>query len=252
MAVTAATGVGNAYAQLTDGKRIHSAADDAAGLAIAEKLESQSRGYDMGTYNAENGKSLLNIAEGGLDSISESLQRMRELSLQAGNSALYTDSDRKTMQDEIEQLKASIQDAAKNTKFNTMSLLDGSKADWNLATNPNGSGMKIQMTNATLEALGIADYDLTGDYDIEKLDDAIKRISDAKSAIGASGNALDAVIQNNNYTSYHLKKSESAIEDEDMGKAVSEMEKERILEQYKTFAMKEQMGDAGLVNRLLN
>lgn len=241
----------NLYTQLSSGKRINSAADDAAGMAIAEKLQSQSNGYDVGTYNAKMGQAMLNTAEGGLSSIADSLQRMRELSVQAANTAVYTPQDIKAMQDEVDQLKASIQDAAKNTRFNTMSLLDGSKADWNLATNPNGNGMTIQTANSTLDTLGIADYDLTGDFDISKLDEAIQKVNDARSSIGASSNVLDYTIRYNEYTSYNLQSSQSSIEDLDIPKAVSEKEKNRVLEEYQIFFMKKKMEQQGNVNKLL-
>lgn len=241
----------NIYRQLASGKRIHSAADDPAGKAIAEKLKSQVNGYDKGTYNAKMGQAMLNTAEGGLSSIADSLQRMRELSVQAGNTAVYTPSDLKAMQKEIDQLKSSIQDAAKNTQFNTMSLLDGSKADWNLAVNPNGNGMTIQTANSTLDVLGIADYDITGSFDIGKLDEAIQKISDARSSIGAGSNALDHTISYNQYASYNLTASQSSIEDLDIPQAVSEKEKNRVLEEYQMFFMKRMMDDEGNKNKLL-
>lgn len=241
----------NLYTQLSSGKRINSAADDAAGMAIAEKLQSQSNGYDVGTYNAKMGQAMLNTAEGGLSSIADSLQRMRELGVQAANTAIYTPQDMKAMQDEVDQLKASIQDAAKNTRFNTMSLLDGSKADWNLATNPNGNGMTIQTANSTLDTLGIADYDITGDFDISKLDEAIQKVNDARSSIGASSNALDYTIRYNEYASYNLQSSQSSIEDLDIPKAVSEKEKNRVLEEYQIFFMKKKMEQQGNANKLL-
>ncbi len=241
----------NLYTQLASGKRINSAADDAAGMAIAQKLESQANGYDAGTRNARMGQAMLNTAEGGLSSIADSLQRMRELSVQAANTALYTPADIQAMQDEVEQLKGTIQDAAKNTQFNTMSLLDGSKADWNMATNPNGNGMTIQTANSTLDTLGIADYDLTGDFDIGKLDDAIQKVNDARSSIGASSNALDHTINYNKYASYNLTASQSALEDLDIPKAVSEKEKNRVIEEYQIFFMKKRMEEEDNVNRLL-
>lgn len=241
----------NIYTQLNSGKRINSAADDPAGKAIAEKLKGQVNGYDKGTYNAKVGQAMLNTAEGGLGSIADSLQRMRELSVQAGNTAVYTPSDLKAMQKEIDQLKSSIQDAAKNTQFNTMSLLDGSKADWNLAVNPNGSGMTIQTANSTLDVLGIADYDITGNFDISKLDEAIQMVSDARSSIGASSNALDHTIRYNEYASYNLTASQSNIEDLDIPKAVSEKEKNRVLEEYQIFFMKRMMEDESRTNKLL-
>ena len=158
------------YRQLSSGKRINSAADDAAGLAIAEKLKTQSNGYDVGRRNAATSKDMVNVADGGLSSITDSLQRIRELGVQASNTAIYGDSERKMMQQEIDQLKGAISDAGKNTSFNTMNLLDGSMGSSHVASGPDGSGMDINMPDATLSALGIEDFDVTGDFDLSVID----------------------------------------------------------------------------------
>lgn len=238
------------YAQLSSGLRINSAAEDAAGLAIAEKLETQSNSYDVGKDNAATSKNLVNVADGALASITDSLQRMRELSLQASNTAIYGDSERSAIQKEIDQLKDGISDIAKNTQFNTMNLLDGSMKDSNVATNPDGSGMKIDMPNATLEALGIADYDVTKDFDISKIDKALEQVTSARGKLGATSNRLDYAMNYNSYASYNLTASKSRIEDLDYGKAVSEKQKNQILEQYKIMMQKKQIEDDGMVRLL--
>lgn len=110
------------YQQLSTGKKINTAADNAAGLAIAQKLLTQSNGYDMGTRNAATSQDMINVAEGSLSTISDSLQRIRELSIQASNTAVYGDDDRAAIQQEIDQLKQSISDAGKNTQFNNKNL----------------------------------------------------------------------------------------------------------------------------------
>lgn len=232
------------YQQLASGKRINSAADDAAGLAIAEKLETQSNGYDVGKNNAATSQNMINVAEGALGSITDSLQRIRELSVQASNSAIYGDSELNAIQGEIEQLKQGISDVAKNTTFNTMNLLDGSMTGSNIATNPDGSGMKVDMPNATLEALGIKDFDVTGDFDISVIDKALEKVTSQRSELGATTNRLDSAMNFNSYASYNLTASKSNIEDLDMAKAVSEKEKNRILEQYKLMLMKKQISSA--------
>ena len=102
---------------------------------------------------------------------------------------LYEDDERQAIQWEIDGLKQSIQDVAKGTTFNTMRLLDGSMADIDLATNPQGGGLSIRLVNSTLESLGIADYDVTKDFDLDAIDKAIETISGARSKIGAQTNA---------------------------------------------------------------
>lgn len=231
------------YTALSSGKRINSAADDAAGLAISNKLETQSNGLDVGANNALTGKDMINVADGALSSIQDSLQRMRELSVQASNTAVYSSSDISAMQKEIDGLKSSITDVASQTSFNTMKLLDGSKADYNLATNPQGGGVKLQMANATLEALGIEDFDVTGDFSIKTLDDALQKISDARSSLGAQSNGLDRTVSFNNYASYNTTSANSKISDTDFGKEISEQKKNETLQQYRLMAQKKKMED---------
>jgi flagellin len=238
MSLSSIGSYGVGYDNLSSGYKINTAADNPAGLAISEGLKSQSNGYDVGTDNAKTGQDLLNTADGALSSITDSLQRIRELSVQASNSAIYSSDDIQAMQDEVNQLKNQIQDTAKGTEFNTKKLLDGSMADMNLATNPSGKGMQINLTNSTLESLGIDDYDLTGDFDISEIDDAIKKVSDARSSNGAANNTLSYTVDNNNYTSYNLTSSQSKIADLDMEKSISEEKKSQVMQQYQYFMQK--------------
>lgn len=250
MGISAIGSNGAGYDNLSTGKKLNTAADNPSGLIIAEELTAQRNGYDVGSDNAAAGKDLLNVAEGALGNIQDSLQRIRELSVQASNTAVYSAKDIAAMQEEVEQLKQGIQFGAESTEFNTQKLLDGSMADMNLATNPDGTGMKIQMANATLEALGIADFDLTKDFDISAIDDAISKVSEARSSIGATTNALDSTIRYNDYTSQNLTVSKSRLEDLDYGKAMAETEKEKVLFQYRTFAQQEQVNQNNLMKKM--
>jgi flagellin len=99
--------------------------------------------------------------------------------------------------------------------------------------------MQINLTNSTLESLGIADYDLTGDFDISVIDDALKQVNDARSSNGATSNALSYTVDYNNYTSYNLTSSQSKIADLDMEKYISEAKKSQILQQYQYFMDKD-------------
>lgn len=222
------------YESLASGKRINRASDDAAGLAIANKLESQSNSYDVGIRNAGTSQDMLKVADGALGSIAESLQRIRELSVQASN-GLYTDADRGAIQAEIDQLKQSISDTASQTQFNTKNLLDGTMGSFQTATGPNGDGMEIQMPDATLKSLGIEDYDVSsGNFDLSVIDDALEKVNSARSGIGASSNRLDSVMAYNANASYNLTASRSRIEDLDYPKAISDMKKNDLL---RTFQM---------------
>lgn len=238
------------YYQMSSGLRINRAADDAAGLAISEKLLTQTNGYNVGTNNAADGIGLMNVADGALSGIQDSLQRMRELAVQASNGT-YTASDKELIQMEIDGLKQSIQDAAKNTEFNTMKLLDGSMASLDLATNPSGGGLEIQMDSSTLESLGIAGFDVTGEFDLDALDGAIKAVSKARSKLGAKTNALGYTMNYNENTGLNLMAANSRIRDLDYGKAITDQNRDSILSQYRIFAMKAQMNKNVGVLKLL-
>ena len=220
------------YQSLASGKRINKAADDAAALAIAQKLLSQKNGYDAGYRNAGTSQDMLNVADGALSSITDNLQRIRELGIQASN-FMYTASDRGAIQAEINQLKQSIADTASQTQFNKMNILDGSMNHSHVAAGPNGGGLEIHMPNSALEALGIADFDVTsGDFDLSVIDDAIDKVSSQRSSMGASSNRLDSVMAYNANASYHLTASQSRLEDLDYPKAVSDLKKNQLLETF--------------------
>ncbi len=240
----------NSYTALASGYRINSAADDAAGLAISEKLLKQENGFDIGTDNARDGQNLLNVAEGALSGIQDSLQRIRELSIKSMN-GLYSDSDKAAIQGEIDGLLQDIQSTAKGTTFNTMKLLDGSMADIHLATNPQGGGLSIKMVNSTLESLGIADYNVTKDFDLNAIDEAIDKISSARSTLGAQSNALSHVINYNENSSYNLVSANSRIKDTDYGEEMIKKNRDEALEQYRIFGIKAKMNDNAGVLKLL-
>ena len=145
----------NIYYQLSSGKRINKAADDAAGLAIAQKLLRNETGLNVGAQNARDGMGALNVADGAMNGITDYLQRINELSIRSMN-GLYSDSDKQAIQSEINGMLEGIQSLAKDTSLNEQKLLDGSMADMQLATNPSGGGLSIQMENTTLEALGLS------------------------------------------------------------------------------------------------
>lgn len=229
------------YHNLSSGYRINRAADDAAGLAISEKINTQKNGYDIGTENAGKGSYVLNVADGALTSMYDSLSRIRELGLQASNSAIYSKDELSMMQAEIDQIKQGIADIAKNTQFNGLKLLDGSMATMELATNPSGAGHEMELVNATLEELGIADFDVTKKFDIRDIDNALKKVSSAQSSIGAQSNRLEYTIINNQNISYNLESAFSSLRDTDMAEEMSDLYKNQILEQIRLEMQKKQM-----------
>lgn len=250
MSSISAVGTNMDYSRIASGKRINSAADDASGLAIAKKLESQSNGLNAGAQNASAGKSVLNIADGALDGVTSYLQRIRELSVKASG-GLKSASDLSAIQKEIDQNLKGIQQIAQGTEYNTMKLLDGNMASMDIATNPDGTGIKIQMANSTLEALGIDGYNVTGSFDISKIDKALDMVMDSRSSIGASTNRLGYAFSYNNNASMQLTSAQSRIEDLDIPKAVSEKKKNEVLEDYKNMMLKKNMENESLVTKIL-
>ncbi len=226
------------YSQISSGQKIQKAADGPAELGIIEQKNTQINGYDVGTRNAEDAQNLLNVADSALGDITDNLQRMRELAVQASNTAVLSDGDRQMIQDEIDQLKQGISDIANNTEFNTKKLLDGSNDNMHVASGPDGEGPEINTGDATLQALGIADFDVTGNFDIQTIDNAIGALNSTRSGIGAQSNALDYNIAYNSMASLNLTKSVSNMQDTDIAEATSEMKKQQLLQNYQLMMQK--------------
>ena len=226
--------------QIASGTKLQSAADGASEMAIVEKENAQVNGLNMGQRNAEDGKSLLNVADGAMSNIEDMLQRMRELAIQASNSAVMSDEDLQMIQDEVDQLKQGISDVANNTEFNRKKLLDGTYGDGHIASNPDGSGTTLNLGDATLKALGIEDFDVTGDFSVQTIDDALRKVSSDRSAIGAQSNGLDFMISYNSLASINLTSATSRMEDADIAEVVSEMKKQQTLQTYQLMAQKKQ------------
>jgi len=239
------------YQRLSSGNRINSAADDAAGLAISNKIGAVAAGLERGTQNAQDMQNLLRTAEGGLNNINDALTRMRELGVQAANNGIYTDSDRAIMQEEVSSLKSFIQDSAQGTEFNNMKLLDGSYANKHMASSPDGSGMTINLENASLSTLGIKDFDVTKDFSLETIDSAINSVNTARAKIGASINRIDSNVNSNEVSYENQMASLSRIADADMAKEATRLSAENLRTQYSLFMQKEQMGQSASVLNLL-
>ncbi|MDE6517989.1 MAG: flagellin, partial [Acetatifactor sp.] len=192
-----------------------------------------------------------NIKDGALGSMQDSLQRIRELSLKASN-GLYGDDEKQMIQKEVDQLLEGIQYTATATQFNDMKLLDGSMADMDIASNPNGTGMKIQMENLSLKSLGLDGYNITGDFDISVIDSAMQKISEARSNTGASTNAMEHAYNYNNNASYNLLSARSRIEDLDIPKAVSDQKKNKLLGDYRMGMLRMKMQNDSLITNMFS
>lgn len=220
------------YAQIASGNRINTASKDPSGMAIAQKLTSQIKGSDQAVENMASSQDLLQTAESALDSITGSLQRVRELGVQAQN-ATMTDSDRSIIQNEINEIFSGIQQTAQNTEFNTMKLLDGSFTDKVLGAGANGQGSVMQLENSSLEALGIDNFSVEGNFDLSTIDQALETVQSARSNIGSRQNGLDAQINQTQITQENLSSGRSQIADLDISQALIDLNKEKVLSQYK-------------------
>lgn len=228
------------YGKIASGNKLQSAADGAAELTIVEEENTQVTGYDVGSANMQSGKEVLNISDAALGSVNDQLQRIRELALEASNSVSMTDTSRQSIQEEIDQLKQGISDVASYTQYNGKNLLDGTNSEFSMATDANGNQATINTANATLEALGIADFDVTGSFDLETIDNAIAQVSASRSSMGAQSNGLDYAMNFNSNASYNLTGAQSRLEDLDIPKAVSEQKKKETLQQYSLMMQKKQ------------
>lgn len=233
------------YGQIASGNKLPSAANGAAELTISEKENAQIRGYNAGTNNLQSGKNVLNITDSALSGVSDYLQRMRELALQAANTATVTDSDRNNIQKEVDQLKQGIQDIAKQTQYNTLNLLDGSLGKGlQLATDSNGNSVTINNSvNSTLDALGIADFDVTKDFNLNDIDNALNMVNSQRSQSGAQSNRLDHAISYNAYASLNTTAARSRLADTDYPQAISELKKQQTLQTYALMMQKKKIED---------
>ncbi len=239
------------YGKIASGKSLQSSADGAAELAISEKMNAQVRGLDQGADNVSSGSDAIKIQDSALGDITEHLQRIRELALAASNSFTVSDEDKKIYQQEISQLKDSIAGVSDITSYNEKKLLDGSAGEMNIATDSNGTGVSISGTNATLEALGIADFDVTKDFNIEDIDKAMDAVSKMRSDSGAKMNSLEHIYNINKTGAYNLTAADSRLEDLDMEKAVSKLDKQRLLDTVNVMMQKrKEEGEQDRVRRI--
>ena len=235
------------YGRFASGKKIQSAADGAAELSIIQKEDTQTRGYKAGENNIASARDMLNVAEGAMAGITDYLQRIRELGVQASNTAVMSDSDRANIQKEVEQLKRGISDIANQTTFNTKKLLDGTYDKFQIATDAGGNSMAVETADATLQMLGIADFDVTKDFDLQDIDDAIAMVSAGRSSMGAQSNALDYAYNYSANTRLNVTAGKSRLEDLDFPEAISEQKKKQTLQEYALFMQKKRQDDE--VNR---
>ena len=241
----------NNMKKMSSGKKINSSKDDPAGLAIASNLESLVKQLDKANGNILYSNSALNVADGALQTIGDSLQRIKELGTTA-KSGLLNDSDRQMIQEEINEMLSSIDDTAKNAQFNEKNLLDGSFQNINVGNTADGADTEISIDSATLDALGIAGFSVTdGNIDLSQIDKALDLVNSSRAKIGAKSNMLDYEFNSNSNTALNTLSSKSKIEDADMAKLSIDENIHKALSQYNIFIAKnKQTKEANMLNLL--
>jgi len=231
------TGLNKSLQRLSSGLRINSAKDDAAGLAISDRMTSQVRGLNQAVRNANDGISMAQTAEGALGEVTNILQRMRELAVQSSNGTNSSD-DRTSLNAEVTQLKAEIDRIATNTKFNGKVLLSGgfssNGAVFQVGADA-GQTISVTVAGATANKLGVSGVGVDtfsgAQSAITAVDSAIKTIDTIRGDLGAVQNRLESTISNLQNVSENISSARSRILDADVAQETSAMTKASILQQ---------------------
>jgi flagellin len=239
-------GLQTAMERLSTGKRINSAKDDAAGLAIATKMTSEIRGLNAAVRNANDGISVTQVAEGAMGQVGNILQRMRELAVQA-SSGTVSDTDRTGIQAEVSQLKSQITAIAGRTTFNGISLMNGSAS---LSIGGTGTKITIQTGNNSgetvdveikatdLTTLGVNTLDVStqtgADAALAALSTALDTVSQGRATLGGIQSRLDTTVSSLTSQVTNLTDARSRIEDADFSTESTALAKNQILSQAST------------------
>ncbi len=226
------------FAKLSSGERITKAADDAAGLAISEKLKAEIRSSRQANRNANDGISLVQTAEGGLNETSSLLTRMRELSMQAASDTL-SDSDREKSAFEYNNIKQELERVAQSTEFNGRKLLNGKgpKLDFQVGVGAHSSDDVISYNsgnlNAGIESLGVSNVSINSKFSAQEslssIDSAINKVSAQRSTIGSIQNRLNTSSNNLQIYTENMSSANSRIRDVDYAVETSNQARNSIL-----------------------
>ena len=236
--------VSQSMERLSSGYRINRAADDAAGLAISEKMRAQIRGLAQNQRNIQDGVSLVQTAEGALSTVHDMLQRVRELAVQFKNGSLSA-SNQSAIQSEVYQLASEIERIGNSTKFNGISLLNNTNTVTFQVGANDGEQIGIAMISLG-SSVGSTYFALTptGTTDIAEIDTAIDNIAGQRAALGAVQNRLQYSLDNVGIYQENLVAAESRIRDVDMAEETVTLTKNQILAQAGT-AMLSQANQSG-------
>lgn len=233
----ASEALGSSFEKLSTGLRISRASDDAAGLAISERLRAQVRGLEQASRNSNDGISLVQTAEGALNEVSGILVRMRELAVQSANGTT-SNSDKETLDSEFQQLAGEITRIADSTEFNGTALLTSSSALSIQVGSGTSSGVdtvSVTLSNVSASSLGVSGLDIGSGGSttsaITAIDSAIDTVSNARGTFGAVQNRLTSTINNLRNQVENLSAAESRIRDVDVASETSRLTRNTILQQ---------------------
>ncbi|MFN3243505.1 MAG: flagellin [Planctomycetota bacterium] len=229
--------LGDNFRRLSTGLRISTAADDAAGLAISERLRSQVRSLEQSKRNANDGISLVQTAEGALNEVSSILTRLRELSIQASNGSV-SDQDKSTLNEEFSSLVNEVNRIGRSTEFNGIKLLDGSSSavsfQVGFGTTSGIDTLSVSLSAALSTSLALNNLDIgsTGSTTtaITNIDTAINTISSLRGSLGAVQNRLGSTINNLAIQTENLSAAESRIRDVDVAYETAQLTRNNILQ----------------------
>ncbi len=246
--------------KMASGERITRAADDAAGLAISEKLKAEIRSTRQAARNTNDGISMIQTAEGALNEVSNILIRLRELSIQSASDTVG-DTERKFTDLEVQHLKSEVGRIAETTKFNGVYLLNGQGGDLEFQVGTGSSAEQDRMlyqariTDTRVSSLGMEEVSVASKVDaqqnMDKIDQALTMVSGNRAQLGALQNRLTSTVNNLNVAEENLSAANSRIRDADMASEAAELAKRNILTQSGTSVLAQANSSQGLALKLL-
>jgi len=231
--------------RLSSGYRINKAGDDAAGLAISEKLRAKTRGLIQAQRNASDGVSLIQVAEGGLNEVQNILVRLRELGVQAASDTIGP-KERRYLNEEYQSLKEEVDRIANSTEFNGTYLLDGTGGSLDFQVNTGGENLlgvdrisfdafklDVNLDKLGLEELGVASK-IDAQQSLARIDTALENVSSLRGELGAVDSRLQSTIKNTGISIENLSAARSRIKDVDIAEETTELSRNSILMQAGT------------------
>lgn len=230
--------------QLSSGKKVNTASDDATVMAISQELARRATSLSAGNSNIQSGIDLTNIADGAMASISDSIGDLETNTIRAMNGTM-SDSDRAILNEANNQTLKTIDHVVNNTTYNGKNLLDGSNENISIYTGSSAS--TISGANVSTEALGLSEG-----VDLSSIDNALKSLSSQRSKMGAQANGLTAAYNSNQVNIENTIASESRMSDTDMAEAITKSKSESLIGAAQVLTMRNQMkNDSDMVTNLL-